>query len=82
MKKQVKTQKGIVGTVVSRSSDNTVIVEVTRIWHHPVYKKAVHRSIRIPAHIENMEVSVGQMVRLVPTRPLSKTKHYKVIGNL
>ena len=82
MNKPVQKQKEIIGKVVSLSSKNTVIVEVSRQWRHPIYKKAVRRTRRIPAHLEGMDVSLGSKVRLVATRPISKTKHYKVIGAL
>lgn len=72
----------MIGTVVSISNKYTAIVEVTRAWRHPVYKKSIRRSRRIPVHIEGTEVVVGARVRLVATRPISKTKHYKISQKL
>lgn len=72
----------MIGTVVSIPDKNTAIIEVTRAWRHPVYKKSIRRSKRIPAHVEGIHVAVGTRVRLVAIRPISKTKHHKVLANL
>lgn len=70
--------KTIVGKIVSTKSTQTVIVEVTRFIKHALYKKAMKRDSRIPAHLEGIEVAVGDTVEIQETRPISKTKHFRV----
>lgn len=82
MNKHKTVRREITGTVVSVTAKDTVIVEVSRVWRHPVYKKAIRRNIRIPADMSGMELHVGDTVRLVSTRPISKTKHYKVVESV
>lgn len=82
MNKDTTGKKEIVGKVVSVATIDTVIVEVSRLWRHPIYKKAVRRKIRIAADVREMELHVGEAVRLVSTRPISKTKQYKVVGKV
>ena len=72
-------RKQRVGTVVSDKGDKTVIVEVARQFAHPLYGKQVARTKRYPAHDENNEYMTGDRVRIMETRPLSKTKHWRVI---
>ncbi|MBI5619421.1 30S ribosomal protein S17 [Candidatus Gottesmanbacteria bacterium] len=71
-------QKGFIGTVVSTSMTKTVTVAVTHVRRHPLYKKQVRRTRRYAAHNESMALSVGDTVRIVSTRPVSKTKHFIV----
>jgi small subunit ribosomal protein S17 len=66
------------GVVVSDAMDKTVIVRVDVIKPHPKYKKMMRRSIRLHAHDERNEAKAGDIVRLVETRPLSKTKRWRV----
>jgi len=68
-----------VGTVVSDAMDKTVTVSVERQFPHPLYGKAVKRTKRYHAHDENNEYRVGDTVRITETRPLSKTKRWRVI---
>lgn len=82
MNKHKTVRREITGKVVSVATIDTVIVEVSRLWRHPIYKKAIRRNIRIPADVRGMELHVGDAVRLVPTRPISKTKQYKVVGKV
>jgi len=56
----------------------TVVVAVTRHVPHPLYGKVVRRVSRLKAHDENNESKVGDQVRIVETRPLSKDKHWRV----
>ena len=69
-----------VGIVVSDSMDKTVTVNVERRFPHPLYGKAVKRTKKYHAHDENNEYRVGDTVRIVETRPLSKTKRWRVVG--
>ena len=68
------------GTVVSDACDKTVIVRVERRFMHPVYKKYVSRSKKYAAHDEANRYRAGDAVRIEESRPLSKRKHWVVIG--
>jgi small subunit ribosomal protein S17 len=67
------------GTVTSDKSDKTVTVVVERRFAHPLYGKGVKRSKKYRAHDENNEYREGDVVRIMETRPLSKTKRWRVI---
>jgi small subunit ribosomal protein S17 len=67
------------GVVVSDGMDKTVVVEVRRRTTHPLYGKTITRSSRLHAHDETNDVHVGDRVRVVETRPLSKTKRWRVV---
>ncbi len=67
-----------IGEVVSDRSNKTVIVRVSRRVPHPLYGKVVQRSTRFTAHDENNDAHIGDTVRIVETRPLSKTKRWRV----
>jgi small subunit ribosomal protein S17 len=66
------------GVVVSSAMDKTIVVKVDTIKAHPRYKKVVRRSSKLHAHDESNQAKVGDVVRLVETRPLSKTKHWRL----
>jgi small subunit ribosomal protein S17 len=66
------------GIVVSSAMDKTIVVEVDTIKAHPTYKKVVRRSTKFHAHDERNEANVGDLVRIVETRPLSKKKHWRL----
>ncbi len=68
-----------VGVVVSDKPDKTVVVRVERRFPHPLYGKQVTRTKRYHAHDENNEFQVGDTVRIMETRPLSKTKCWRVV---
>ncbi len=67
-----------VGTVVSDRMDKTVVVAVERMMRHPLYGKTVKRTKKFHAHDENNECRVGDVVEIMETRPLSKTKRWRV----
>ncbi len=67
------------GVVVSDRMDKTVVVSVQRRTTHPLYRKTVTRSARLHAHDETNDVRVGDTVRVSETRPLSKTKRWRVV---
>ena len=67
------------GVVVSSTMDKTIVVKVDTIKAHPRYKKVVRRSVKFHAHDEQNSANVGDVVRIVETRPLSKTKHWKLV---
>ena len=68
------------GVVVSAGGDKTVTVMVERRFAHPLYGKGVKRTKKYRAHDERNEYHVGDTVRIVETRPLSKTKRWRVTG--
>jgi small subunit ribosomal protein S17 len=67
------------GVVVSDAMDKTVLVKIDRQIRHPLYRKIVRRSSRLAAHDEANDAHVGDTVRVVETRPLSKTKRWRVV---
>lgn len=67
------------GVVVSDRMDKTVIVRIDSQKRHPLYGKTVRRSSRFSAHDEANEAHVGDLVRVVETRPLSKSKRWRVV---
>ena len=68
-----------VGVVVSDKMDKTVLVRIDRRVRHPLYKKTVARANKLAAHDENNDAHVGDLVRVVETRPLSKSKRWRVV---
>ena len=72
-------RKGEIGIVVSDVMDKTVVVEVRDAAAHSTYGKIVRRNKRLKAHDEANEAGVGDRVRIMETRPLSKTKRWRVI---
>jgi len=58
--------------------DKTVVVAVETSRHHPLYKKAIKRTVKYKAHDENNECGLGDIVRIVETRPLSRHKRWRV----
>ena len=73
-------RKQRIGVVVSDKADKTVVVKVERRLPHPLYGKSVARTTKYHAHDENNEYKVGDTVRITETRPLSKTKRWRVVG--
>jgi small subunit ribosomal protein S17 len=72
-------RKTRVGIVVSSKMDKTVVVAVERRYAHPLYGKQVTRSKKYHAHDEQNEYNVGDTVRIMETRPLSKLKRWRVV---
>jgi small subunit ribosomal protein S17 len=66
------------GIVVSDAMDKTIVVKVELIKIHPRYKKVIRRSRKFHAHDEQNQAHVGDTVRIVETRPLSKTKNWRL----
>ncbi|OCL27830.1 30S ribosomal protein S17 [Orenia metallireducens] len=67
-----------IGLVVSDKMEKTVVVAVERKTQHPLYKRVITRTSKFKAHDEKNECRVGDKVRIVETRPLSKTKNWVV----
>ncbi|MFZ1881649.1 MAG: 30S ribosomal protein S17 [Gaiellaceae bacterium] len=66
------------GIVVSDKADKTIIVKVDVIKSHPKYKKVIRSTVKFHAHDEANTAGVGDTVRIVETRPLSKLKHWRL----
>lgn len=81
MKKQGKKRQ-VVGTVVSNRMDKTVVVLVERLVEHKLYQKYVRRRVRFAAHDESNACSIGDKVLITESRPLSRTKRWRVSGVL
>jgi small subunit ribosomal protein S17 len=72
-------RKSFVGRVVSDKMDKTVVLSVTRRIAHSRYNKVMKRTTKYKAHDEKNECKVGDMVRVIETRPISKDKRWKVL---
>ena len=72
-------RKTLTGTVVSDTMDKTVVVQVDRLVKHPTYKKYVRRRSKHKAHDENNDCKKGDRVVIRETRPLSKTKRWRLL---
>ena len=70
-----KTRTGI---VASNKMDKTVVVAIKDNVKHPLYKKIIKRTVKLKAHDENNECNIGDRVRVMETRPLSKDKRWRV----
>jgi small subunit ribosomal protein S17 len=67
------------GLVTSNKMDKTIVVQVERRVKHPIYKKFVKKSTKFAAHDENNDCNIGDTVRIMETRPLSKNKCWRLI---
>ncbi len=72
-------RKTDVGKVVSNKMDKTVVVAIENSVKHPLYNKIIKRTIRLKVHDENNECNVGDRVRIMETRPLSKDKRWRLV---
>ena len=68
-----------VGEVVSTRMDKTVVVTLDRLSKHPVYKKYIRKRKKFYVHDENNECNVGDVIRFMETRPLSKRKRWRLL---
>ena len=73
-----KNRKTRTGRVVSEKMEKTVVIAVQRTKTHPLYKKLLRRSTHFMAHDEEGRAHVGDLVRIVESRPISKMKHWRV----
>lgn len=78
---QTKTQKEKVftGVVVSTKMTKTIRVKIERFVMHPVYKKAVRRTNTVAVHNEDETIKEGDTVKIIASKPISKTKHFRII---
>ncbi len=72
-------RKTRVGQVVSNKMDKTVVVRVDRLVQHPILKRIMRRRSSFHVHDESNELAVGDKVRIMETRPLSKTKCWRLV---
>ena len=72
-------QRTMVGVVISDKMDKTVVVSIERAKRHPLYQKTLRRTKHYKAHDPNNVCKLGDTVRIVETRPISKEKHWRVI---
>ena len=72
-------RKVLVGTVVSNKMDKTIVVAVETNVKHPMYKKIVKRTYKLKAHDEENVCQVGDIVKVMETRPLSKDKRWRLV---
>jgi small subunit ribosomal protein S17 len=75
-------RKERVGKVVSNKMNSTVVVRIDRTFAHPLYKKYVRRSKSYYAHDDKNRCNIGDTVRIVETKPISKTKRWRVAAIL
>ena len=78
MRKENRKEK--IGTVVSDKMHKTISVRVERTIRHPIYGKVIRRFTKFKAHDEKNEAKAGDTVRITETRPLSKTKRWRLTG--
>ena len=74
-----KHRKTRVGLVTSDKMDKTIVVSVTDNVKHPLYNKIVKRTYKLKAHDENNECRIGDRVKVMETRPLSKDKRWRLV---
>ena len=67
------------GRVVSNKMDKTIVVAIEDRVKHPLYKKIVDRTYKLKAHDENNECNIGDRVKVMETRPLSKDKRWRLV---
>ena len=72
-------RKTRVGKVVSNKMDKTIVVAIEDHVKHPLYKKIVKRTYQLKAHDENNECNIGDTVKVMETRPLSKDKRWRLV---
>ena len=72
-------RKTMIGTVVSDKMDKTIVVAVETRVKHPIYKKTVKRTYKLKAHDQENACKVGDIVKVMETRPLSKDKRWRLV---
>ena len=77
--KRISSRKVRVGKVVSDKMDKSVVVAIADRVAHPLYKKIVGRTYKLKAHDENNTCGIGDTVKVMETRPLSKDKRWRVV---
>jgi len=72
-------RKTRIGKVVSNKMDKTIVVAMQESKAHPLYKKVIKRTVKLKAHDEKNECGVGDKVKVMETRPLSREKHWRLV---
>lgn len=73
------SRKTIIGTVVSDKMEKTITVQVSTFVQHPLYKKQMKKTTKFKAHDEKNECKIGDKVKIMETRPLSKDKRWRLV---
>ena len=79
MSERTTMRKTTVGKVVSNKMDKTIVVAIEDSVKHPLYSKIINRTVKRKAHDENNECNIGDTVRIMETRPLSKDKRWRLV---
>jgi small subunit ribosomal protein S17 len=74
-----RNRKTLVGTVVSNKMEKTIVVRIERRTLHPLYKKYITRTKKVKAHDEGNLCQIGDLVKVIESRPLSKDKHWSLL---
>jgi small subunit ribosomal protein S17 len=78
-KMEKRHRKTLVGTVVSNKMEKTIVIRIERRKLHPLYKKYITRTKKIKAHDEGNLCQIGDLVKVIESRPLSKDKHWSLL---
>ena len=78
MEQKTRNRQEKIGVVTSAKADKTVVVKVQNTFLHPVYKRVVRKTKKFTAHDEKNECNVGDVIRIVSSRPISKTKKWRL----
>lgn len=73
------TKKVLTGQVVSAKNQNTVVIKVERKFRHPVLKKVLKRSKKYHAHYDSGEFKIGDQIKIIESKPISKLKKWRVL---
>jgi small subunit ribosomal protein S17 len=79
MNERTTSRKTKIGKVISDKMDKTIVVAVEGSVAHPLYKKTIKRTYKLKAHDENNECGIGDRVKVMETRPLSKDKRWRLV---
>lgn len=77
---ELKLRKTKTGKVVSNKMDKTVVLAIETKVKHPLYKKIVKRTYKLKAHDEKNECNIGDVIKVMETRPLSKEKRWRLVS--
>ena len=79
MNERTTQRKARQGRVVSNKMQKSIVVAIERRVPHPVYRKYFKRTVKLMAHDEKQEAGIGDLVRIMETRPLSRTKRWRLV---
>ena len=82
MSEERNLRKARVGVVVSNKMDKTIVVAIKDNVQHPLYKKIIKKTVKLKAHDEQNECGIGDRVKVMETRPLSKDKRWRLVSIL